>query len=176
MKFEHTFFMADPHFGHKNIIAYEKRPFPDVQTMDKEIVKRCNAVVGKNDRLFILGDFSFYGKEKTTALCQSLNGTKILVMGNHDEKSPSYYRECGFEEVYDFPIILDSFWILSHKPLYININMPYANIFGHVHGNPIYTDYTKQSFCACIERWDYTPVDFKKIKQLLGVADTNDES
>lgn len=171
MKYERTFFTADLHFGHKNIIAYENRPFPNVQTMDEELIKRYNAVVGKNDRVFILGDFSFYGKEKSTMLCQRLNGIKILVMGNHDEKRPSYYRSCGFEEVYDFPIILDGFWILSHEPLYVNSNMPYANIFGHVHGNPIYADYTKQSFCACVERWNYAPIDFEEIKRLMGVSE-----
>lgn len=170
MRFERTFFTADLHFGHKNIIEYENRPFADVPTMDEELICRYNAVVGKNDRVFILGDFSFYNKEKTAAIVKRLNGTKILVMGNHDGKSTHFYRECGFGEVYRYPIILDNFWILSHYPLYVNTNMPYANIFGHVHGHPAYADYTAQTFCACVERWNYKPVDFEEIKTLMGVG------
>lgn len=163
------------HFGHKNIITYENRPFANINEMDEELIKRYNDVVREEDKVFILGDFSFYGKQKTSEICNRLNGKKILIMGNHDLKPAKYYRDCGFYESIHYPIIFEGFWILSHEPVYINENMPYANIFGHVHSSKIYSDYSPQSFCACVERWDYAPVSFKKIKELMGVVPENIE-
>ena len=46
-------------------------------------------------------------------------------------------------------------------------NMPYANIFGHVHANPIYKDFSEQSFCVSVERINYTPVSFDEIKRVI---------
>ena len=88
----------------------------------------------------------------------------MLVKGNHDLRESEEYRALGFSEVYDRPIIIDGFWILSHDALYVNENMPYANLFGHVHNSPIIKDYSKHHFCVCVERIDYTPIDFDRIK------------
>ena len=41
--------------------------------------------------------------------------------------------------------------------------MPYANIFGHVHGSQLYKDYSEQSYCVSVERTDYRPVPFDEI-------------
>ncbi len=161
------YFIADTHFGHKNIIEYENRPFGNVEEMDKVLTKNWNNTVSEADTVFMLGDFSFYGKEKTMNICKSLNGKKILVMGNHDEHTPNWYRECGFEEVSRFPVIYENFWILSHEPMYVNTNMPYANIFGHIHSNPIYKTVSNQSACVSVERIDYRPVEFSEIKKLI---------
>lgn len=163
------YFIADTHFGHRNIINYENRPFKDINEMEKELIKKWNNIVRAKDKVFVLGDFSLSNKEKTTEVCNKLNGRKTLIMGNHDEHSTTYYRECGFENVSEYPIIIDGFWILSHEPMYINDNMPYANIFGHVHSNKIYADFTSQSFCACVERCDYQPVEFSEVKKKMGI-------
>lgn len=167
MKYNKTFFIADTHFGDENVINYENRPFKNISEMDNAIIKNWNSVVSNEDRIFVLGDFSFYDINKTKEIGKALNGIKILVLGNHDTYSIDDYIECSFEEVIQYPIILDEFWMLSHEPLYINKNMPYANIYGHVHGNIIYRDYSSQSFCASIERIEYTPIEFEKIKTLI---------
>ena len=62
------------------------------------------------------------------------------------------------------PVIYKNFFMLSHEPLYINSNMPYANFYGHVHANPSYKDASKQSVCVSVERIDYTPVEFEKLR------------
>jgi calcineurin-like phosphoesterase family protein len=168
------FFIADTHFGHGNIIKYENRPFQDIYEMDHVLIENWNKVVNQGDEVFVLGDFSFYGKDKTKTICGSLKGRKTLIMGNHDTKTPDFYLECGFENVSRYPIIFNDFWMLSHEPLYINGNMPYANIFGHVHSSKVYADYSKQSFCACVERTEYTPVEFSRIKILMGISEENE--
>lgn len=159
-----VFFIADTHFGDENIIRYENRPFSGIEDMDNTIIKNWNNTVSVNDKIFLVGDFSAYDFEKSSDICHQLNGEKFLVMGNHDTKSEQYYYNCGFSGVSRYPVIYESFWIISHAPLYINRNMPYANIFGHVHANPIYTDFSEQSFCVSVERINYTPVEFSEIK------------
>jgi len=161
------FFIGDTHFGHSQIIDYEQRPFANVEEMDEQLIHRWNSVVKDEDTVFMIGDFSFYDKEKTLEICNKLNGIKILIKGNHDDKSEEYYCECGFNKVYEYPVILKQFWMISHEPLYINKNMPYANIYGHVHANEMYVDYSKHSFCACVERINYTPISWKVIKEKL---------
>lgn len=56
----------------------------------------------------------------------------------------------------------------------MNANMPYANLFGHVHNNPIVRDYSKQHYCVSIERIDYTPIDFEEVKRCIKEAEINE--
>ena len=160
-----TFFIADTHFGDKRIFRYENRPFADVDEMDQQMISRWNAVVSPEDIVYHLGDFGGDGRE--SQILSQLNGTKYLIKGNHDTQSNSAYRDFGFSEVYDKPIILDGFWILSHEALYVNTNMPYANLFGHVHANPIEKDFSPQHYCVSVERINYSPIDFGEIKRMI---------
>jgi len=156
------FFIADTHFGGENIRRYENRPFESATEMDEKLIENWNYAVAEEDTVYVLGDFSDYmdsGKE--SEILGRLNGTKILVMGNHDShRTPQEWREIGFAECYPMPVIYKNFFMLSHEPLYINSNMPYANFYGHVHANPSYKDVSKQSVCVSVERIDYTPVEF----------------
>ena len=136
------YFIADTHFGDDRIRRYENRPFQTVAEMDFELIRRWNDTVSNEDTVYVLGDFGADGYE--AEVLSKLNGTKLLVKGNHDGKSNEEYRQSGFKEVYDHPIIIDGFWILSHDLLYVNENMPYANLFGHVHNSPIIKDCSKQ--------------------------------
>lgn len=162
---EKTFLIADTHFGDERIRRYENRPFDNVNQMDAELISRWNEVVSPGDQVYVLGDFGADGYEQE--ILAQLNGEKYLIKGNHDQKSNEEYRKFGFREVYDHPIIVDNFWILSHDALYINENMPYANLFGHVHNSPIVKDYSSQHYCVCVERVDYTPIDFDRVKKTI---------
>ncbi|MBQ7775583.1 MAG: metallophosphoesterase [Lachnospiraceae bacterium] len=159
------YFIADTHFSESNIMRYENRPYETVEAMNDALISNWNALVGDEDVVYVLGDFGADGQE--SLILHQLKGTKYLVKGNHDTRSNEYYREAGFQEVYDCPIILESFWILSHEPLYVNENMPYANLFGHVHNSPLFKDYSKQHFCVSVERINYAPIGFEEIKKKL---------
>lgn len=54
------YFTADLHFGHSNIIRLAKRPFSDVEEMDKVLVRNWNSTVKQEDEIYIIGDFSWY--------------------------------------------------------------------------------------------------------------------
>lgn len=163
-----TFFIADTHFSDDNIRRYENRPFHNIKSMDEEMIGRWNAEVAQDDIVYVLGDFGAEGHEES--VLAQLNGVKYLVKGNHDTKCNAEYRQFGFEEVYDHPIIIDGFWILSHDALYVNSNMPYANLFGHVHNSPIVKDYSNQHYCVSVERINYTPIGFDIIKRKIKEA------
>ena len=138
------FVTADLHFDDPDIILYENRPFVDEFDMNNELIRRWNYTVCEDDTVYILGDFVITDPPDSNIaflnedFCR-LNGKKILIRGNHDCLKDKCYLDI-MKKVYDHPIIINDFIILSHKPMYLNKNMPYINIFGHVHGSPLYKD------------------------------------
>ena len=168
MKEPKIFLIGDCHFGHRNIINYCNRPFIDVEDMTRKQISYWNSVVGKNDIVYVVGDFALCGKQKIIEIGKQLNGRKRLILGNHDQASLDTYREAGFEYVYNHHIVLDDFFIVSHVPLVgISENTPFANIFAHVHDDPTYKDYSCRSFCVSAERIKYTPIELDVIKQTM---------
>lgn len=167
-----TFFIADTHFGDDNIRRYENRPYESVSEMDRAMIENWNKTVTENDEIYVLGDFGADGFERD--ILSRLNGVKYLIKGNHDTNTNDFYREAGFKEVYDLPVLYKNFWILSHDAIYVNRNMPYANLFGHVHNNPIVKDYSRQHFCVSVERINYTPISFDEIAKKVKEASENE--
>jgi len=187
-KDDNIFFCSDTHFFHANIIKYCNRPWnsgkdeagniivtdDDVTHMNEEMIKRWNSVVSKNSIVWHLGDFSFGGKENLESIFPKLNGKINLVMGNHDHYKIDYYYKVGFHRVYDKKIIVNDFVILSHAPLmFLNDNTPFFNVFGHIHNSDAYQTWTKHSCCVCVERHDYTPISWYKIKEMYDKMNTN---
>ena len=80
-----VFFTSDLHFGHTNVITFDKRPFSSVEEMDKELIKRWNKKVEKGDLVYVLGDMIWKSSNNDAEnLIKSLNGQIILIKGNHD--------------------------------------------------------------------------------------------
>lgn len=156
-----TFFIADTHFDDENILIYENRPFASAREMNEAIIRNWNQKVTGEDTVFLVGDVG------NASYVNLLNGHKRLIKGNHDVESNDYYRSVGFEEVYDLPVIYEGFFIISHEPLYVNTNMPYANIFGHVHANPNYCASSSHGVCVSVERTGYAPIDLAEIRKLI---------
>jgi len=152
------FFISDTHFNHTNVIRYCDRPFKTVEEMNETIIKRWNMMVNKDDIVYHLGDFAFSNKEATQEIVSRLNGKIRLIRGNHDTHNNQWYRDCGFEEVYDHPIIIKDFVVLSHEPMPFVMNQMYVNLYGHVHTSPMFETWGKQSACLCVERHNYQPV------------------
>ncbi len=97
------FFTSDLHFGHANIIKYSNRPFADVTQMDEAIVRAWNEDVTPQDIVYILGDVSFDKPERTASLVRRLNGSKVVIYGNHDKVVRENATVRGlFSEAHDF--------------------------------------------------------------------------
>lgn len=158
-----TFFIADTHFGDENILKYEGRPFASVDSMNKTMIRNWNSVVSEADTVFVVGDL--ISDLSYLSLIDELKGHIKLIVGNHDIPFIDELSKYKGIEVIDYPIILDGFWMISHEPMYVSENMPYANIFGHIHNNPMYLTVSSRSYCVCVERNNFTPVDFEYIKE-----------
>ena len=128
------FYISDTHFGHKNILKYDNRPYFTVAEMDADLIKRWNNAVKPTDTVYHLGDFSWLKPAEESEILQQLNGTKILIRGNHDYKPTAEWAE-----VLPFSEIVDNgrHVILSHFPIasYKNMTRGYYHLYGHVHNS-----------------------------------------
>ena len=160
-----TYFISDLHIGDANIIKYENRPFNNVYEMNNKLVSNWNSVVTDEDTVFIVGDF--ISDLNSFEYLSRFKGHIKLIVGNHDIPFLEEYKKYKNVEVIIYPIILENFWIISHEPMYISEQMPYANIFGHIHNNPMYKTVSSRSYCVCVERNGYIPIEFEYIKKMV---------
>ena len=96
-----TFFTADTHFGHKNIIKYCNRPFASLDEMNETLIENWNKVVSLEDTVYILGDFAYCSKTSVEDFLKRLNGEKHLISGNHER---GYFSAIRRQE-------LNKYWI-----------------------------------------------------------------
>ena len=80
------YYISDCHFGHLNVLRFDKRPFKNIDENDSELIRRWNERVTDEDDVYILGDFSWCGPTRTTHILQQLKGRKHLIRGNHDSR------------------------------------------------------------------------------------------
>lgn len=136
-----TWFIGDTHFGHKNILEYEKehRPFNSVEEMNECIIDRWNHVVNVNDTVYHLGDLAF-GRHNIQ-IAERLKGKKKLILGNHDAYPVSVYLQY-FDKVYGAFYFRNC--LLTHIPVHeynlsrhlesYGIESPnILNVHGHLH-------------------------------------------
>lgn len=92
-----TYYVADAHFGHKNVIGLSNRPFNTVEEMNEALVENWNKRVKGNDRVYILGDL-FYRFDGYREILKRLKGKKYLILGNHDASWVEEYMVTKEEE------------------------------------------------------------------------------
>lgn len=158
-------FTSDTHFSHHNIIQYCNRPFKDTDEMNKVLIQNWNNVVMPDDIVWHLGDFALGDKTKIPEIVQKLHGNIRLVKGNHDNRSNQFYRDCGFKEVYNLPVVFDEFIVLSHAPMPFVPSLTMINLYGHVHDSPMFETWGNQCACMCVERHNYTPVNIEVVRE-----------
>lgn len=131
---------SDNHFFHKNILKLQPntRPFETVEAMHEVMITTWNNTVNPEDEVYILGDFSFAGWNKTKEILFQLNGVKHLIIGNHDNwvvpeakqylESIQHYLETRIEG-------LDV--VMMHYPIAQWNKMQYGaiHLHGHSHGH-----------------------------------------
>lgn len=128
------------------------------------IIKKCNSIVTKRDKLFLLGDTAFT-QEGFDAL-REINGSKTLIRGNHDGKfSTKQWLEI-FNSVEGI-VKYKGFW-LTHAPIHPLELRGKRNIHGHVHQHSIRNTYTNELdpnyINVTCEALDETPISLTQIK------------
>lgn len=185
-----TWFTADLHLGHANIIRYCQRPFfneeetqkaqedprgkwrvsaETVARHDDFLLQQINTLVHNDDVLWILGDFcwgdfSAAQSYRERIACQTVN----LVWGNHDHRSiaPLFQKtmEQGMVRIERQEIWLNHYPMRSwHKRFHGSFHL-----YGHVHGR------FSQEDAACpwmltkdmgVDACSFQPVSFQQIQE-----------
>jgi calcineurin-like phosphoesterase family protein len=153
-RFPNVWITSDTHFGHKNICrgvtdwrlpdgtipVDQTRDFSSVDEMNDIIVRNINDVVGQNDILIHLGDWSFGGFENIRKFWDRLVCKNIhLTLGNHDHhinnnkdgvkglfKSVDQYTEL---------IMGSNKFVIMHYPIssWDGLNKGVGHLHGHCH-------------------------------------------
>jgi len=171
------YFTADEHYGHDQIITHCRRPYKNTQLMVRDIVRKHNSIVIEEDTVYHVGDFAFAGPDRSTyveQLLKRLNGTHILILGNHDRIAPMKLVDVGFQSVHTSLImdIAGHTVVMVHDPAIWNCvsNMDPLPIFvhGHVH-NVWKTIIEKKMVNVGVDLWNFYPVSFEQILKSLNL-------
>ena len=134
-----NYFIADTHFGHKNCMAFDNRPFKSIEEHDQKLIENWNRVVGIDDDVYWLGDISWHRSLKTLEILNQLNGVIHLIRGNHDNKIlKNRDVQSRFIEIVDYKELTLSDvkgLVLCHYPIPCFKNHYYGwyHFYGHVH-------------------------------------------
>lgn len=133
-------YTSDLHFGHKNAILFDHRPFSSVEEMDETLIYLWNNRVQNDDHVYIVGDFAYRNGNPPEWYLRQLKGHKHLIVGNHDGKLLKNKKAMSyFEDVDKIMHITDNDKqiCLCHYPI-AEWNGMYHNIwhiYGHIHSN-----------------------------------------
>jgi len=145
---------SDTHYSHKNICrgvtdwrlpngeipVEQTRAFNSLEEMNETIVNNINSVVGQEDVLIHLGDWSFGGfdnikKFKDRIICQNI----YLILGNHDHHIENNRDGCKgyFTQVSHYGRLKygDNNFVLMHYPIssWDGLNKGVIHLHGHTH-------------------------------------------
>jgi len=179
------FLIGCTHFGHENMYKFlnkdgtrVRHEFADAKQGDEAMVERWNKTVQKGDKVYVLGDVAFHKTHLATI--GKLNGSKILVKGNHDNLQLAEYAKY-FRDVRAYHRLVDDL-VLSHVPVHPQSlwsernNKYWINIHAHLHSGAVMNsldnslpDY--RYFSVCVERINYTPISLEEIRMRTGTSD-----
>lgn len=170
------FFTSDHHFCHSNILKFSKRPFKDIDEMNETLIERWNERVNPEDDVYYLGDFAMTkDTELVASILDRLNGTKYLIVGNHE--GPALHNRKKFK------------WVKEYHELKVKdgdcengvqriVLFHYAmrvwrgdyrgtwQLYGHSHGNlPDKAD--QLAFDVGVDCHDFYPLSYDEVKVIM---------
>jgi calcineurin-like phosphoesterase family protein len=159
-KGQRLFFTSDTHYNHANICSATTkwnnpttiREFKSLEYMNAHLVGNINEMVGQDDVLFHLGDWSFGGFEqielfRNQIVCKNVH----IVTGNHDHHIEKNHEGCQnlFSSVNKYLDLIvkwsnghagndEQRFALMHFPIasWDNMARGAIHLHGHVHFNP----------------------------------------
>lgn len=178
------FFTSDLHFEHNNIIQYCNRPFSTIESMNNMLINRWNNVVTSNDTVYVLGDIGcWYNKEYRSRVVNNikqLNGTKMLIIGNHDHAFDKEELLTVFESIHERLVISVEMSpdrtqkiVLDHFPLVSWDGQHHGSwqLFGHIHS---VNNQSSVKDRLCIGQYDvgvdnnnFTPVSLNELNTIF---------
>lgn len=182
MSFTRKLYTADLHFGHSAIRQHcpETRNFALTEEMDIAVMWRVHERVGKNDLLYILGDFAVCSDAEYVRHCfNMLPGRKRLILGNHDLDNKGRVRKDLVHLPWDQPpthalettdegcrIYMHHYacrtWPAMHSGSY--------HLYGHSHGSLAPMGRSRDVGIDCADA-NFAPMTFAEIKESLVSVD-----
>ena len=167
-----TYFTADQHFGHHNIIKYQNRPFENTQEMDEVLIWNWNNTVPTTGIIFILGDMFLCDKERAINILEQLNGTKYYILGNHDKMIPDLRKYFVWvKDKYELKIVdngIKNSIILDHYSYRVWNKSHHGSwqLYGHSHG--MLPDLPDQlAIDVGVDCHNYSPISYSRVKHLM---------
>lgn len=133
-----NYYISDLHFLHTNVIKFDNRPFDSIEEMTEILINNWNSVVSKNDTVYILGDFCWAKEDEWIKILNRLNGSKCLILGNHDLRHMTAKVKKYFTDIKDYKEITDNGRkiLMSHYPMIFyksDWNRNIYHLYGHLH-------------------------------------------
>lgn len=164
------YYISDLHLFDRKIIKSAHRPHKNLEEMHTDIIIKWNKKVSKNDIVYIIGDIGApdNNKEKfeIIKILKSLNGKKILIIGNHDREiiRDTSFKKC-FAAIKEYCRILDNYKrvILFHFPIedWEGKSKGTIHIHGHIHNKNI--NFMKNRYHAGCDVQNFTPVSLNEL-------------
>jgi len=153
-----TFLISDLHLGHEMTLLFVPRPFNTTHEMNIALIANWNAIVGRNETIWHLGDLNW--THRPGFWMKKLVGKKLFIRGNHDRsrwmKRYAVIKRGGYS------------FFLVHDPDDRIVPKGFTGwiIHGHHHGGRDkfgneypFIDGIKKRINVVCELTDYKPVD-----------------
>lgn len=165
------FAIADLHLGQESMCTYaaadgsKLRPWSSAEEMDAALIANWNSVVAPDDKVYVFGDTT--GSKGVKAALRKydlMNGTKILILGNHDDEDTAIYLR-HFRKLYGSRVLPARRAVLSHVPWHPGSLKPgWVNVHGHLHSMVVTISTGDDErpdpryFSVSVERINFTPI------------------
>lgn len=131
-------YTSDLHFGHKNVIHFDHRPFLDVDEMDRFLIQMWNHRVSKADHVYIVGDLCYRNTQPEEWYLRQLQGHKHLIVGNHDNNLLNNEAALSYLESVDQMLYFNDngrYVHICHYPMadWNHMHSGSYHVFGHIH-------------------------------------------
>lgn len=197
-----TWFISDTHFFHKNMYnfttprglmwfdpnysgpyEYVRPEFLDSDEGDAYMIQEWNKAVSPMDKVYFGGDFCMDAKQMPTL--KKLNGTKILILGNHDIFKMYQYQEI-FKRIYSYRDMTQLFdlpgkkrVVFTHCPSHPSTFYPndtnFFNIHGHIHEKAVLRSdgsLDNRYVNVSVELTKYQPMELDEVREYM-ISDRN---
>ena len=163
-----TFVTSDHHF--REWTHFRGLLCESTRVQEEEHIALWNGVVGKDDTVLYVGDFSDGNVADLDDLCRRLNGRIVLIKGNHDVMDEAIYR-MAFADVVDQMYIKEFKLRLAHIPEAAALRPGDRLIYGHYHRGmmePLPT--TRDSICVCAKWHGWKPITLAEAFRKMELA------
>lgn len=172
-----TWIISDTHFGHNRIVKFLRkdgtklRPWEDIKEHDQALIKNWNSVVKPEDKVYHVGDLGLTNATHLLRIMNCLNGTKVLIKGNHDTLKLSQYQQV-FKDVRAYHQLNGI--LLAHIPIHpSSLGGWRGQIHGHLHADRVILNSTNSGeevldpryYNVSCEQINYTPINFDVINK-----------